>query len=145
MFRMWAPDCLDDQSEREEDFLRRGHVRTPFDDLSSGNRVPDSETRKASRKDEASDDDFPGEDTERYDRQVKNRKKEVNGIMARYRKIDPRIWNDEKFRELTDDGRLVFLFILTHPHLTNLGAMRANIPGLAYEIGWDVERLSKAF
>src|SRR4030095_630743 len=27
----------------------------------------------------------------------------------------------------------------------NLGAMRANIPGLAYEIGWDVERLSKAF
>lgn len=65
--------------------------------------------------------------------------------MARYRKIDTRIWNDEKFRSLSDDGKLVFFFLLTHPHMTSIGAMRATLPGLAAEIGWDVERLSEAF
>lgn len=65
--------------------------------------------------------------------------------MARYRKIDTRIWNDEKFRDLSDDGKLVFFFLLTHPHMTSIGAMRATIPGLAAEIGWVTERLSEAF
>lgn len=65
--------------------------------------------------------------------------------MAHYRKIDVRIWNDEKFRELSDDGKFLFFFVLTHPHLTSVGAMRATIPGLAAEIGWDTERVSKGF
>lgn len=65
--------------------------------------------------------------------------------MARYRKIDPRIWNDEKFRKLTDDGKLIFLFLLTHPHMTMIGAMRASVPGLAAEIGWGLTRFDKAF
>ena len=65
--------------------------------------------------------------------------------MARYRKVDSRIWNDEKFSSLGDDGQLVFLFLLTHPHQTALGAMRASIPGLASEKGWPLERFAKAF
>lgn len=65
--------------------------------------------------------------------------------MARYRKIDTRIWNDERFAQLSDDAKLVFLFLLTHPHLTSLGAMRATLPGLAAELGWPVERFRKAF
>lgn len=65
--------------------------------------------------------------------------------MARYRKVDPRIWNDEKFLSLSDDGKLCFLFVLTHPHMTALGAMRGTIPGLAAEIRWKTERLRKAF
>jgi len=64
--------------------------------------------------------------------------------MALFRKIDPRIWNDEKFRSLSDDARLTFLFILTHPNLTSLGAMRATVPGLAAEIGWTPRRLRAA-
>ena len=64
--------------------------------------------------------------------------------MSRYRKIDPRIWNDEKFRAFSDDGKLAFLFILTHPHMTSLGAMRATLPGLASEIGWHVTRFLDA-
>ena len=31
----------------------------------------------------------------------------------RYRKIDPRIWNDEKFRQFSDRAKLAFLFVLT--------------------------------
>jgi hypothetical protein len=65
--------------------------------------------------------------------------------MARYRKVDPRIWNDAKFRTLSDDGKLIFLFLLTHPQMTSLGAMRGTINGLAAEIGWDQKRFAKGF
>lgn len=65
--------------------------------------------------------------------------------MARYRKIDPRIWNDEKFRRLSDQGKLCFLFLLTHPHMTSLGGMRASLAGLAEEMGWDLKAFRKAF
>ncbi len=62
----------------------------------------------------------------------------------RYRKIDPRIWNDERFRLLGDDGKLVFLFVLTHPHMTAIGAMRASVDGLAAELGWRPRRFKAA-
>ena len=65
--------------------------------------------------------------------------------MGRYRKVDPRIWNDAKFRTLDDQGKLVFFFLLTHPHMTAIGAMRASLPGLAAEIGWGIEAFRKAF
>ena len=52
---------------------------------------------------------------------------------ARFRKIDPYIWNDRKFRELSAMGQLAFLFVLTHQHLTAVGAMRGTLAGLATE------------
>jgi hypothetical protein len=65
--------------------------------------------------------------------------------MGRYRKIDTRIWNDAKFIALSDKGKLAFLFLLTHPHMTSLGAMRATLPGLASELRWDAEAFGEAF
>lgn len=65
--------------------------------------------------------------------------------MSKYRKIDPKIWNDIKFRGLSDRGKLAFIFGLTHPHMTALGAMRATIPGLAAEIGWSAKAFREAF
>ncbi|MGO4643242.1 hypothetical protein AB4Z43_32960 [Mesorhizobium sp. 2RAF45] len=65
--------------------------------------------------------------------------------MSRYRKIDTRIWNDEKFRGLSDEGKLAFFFILTHPNMTALGAMRATLPGLAAELEWPPEGFRQAF
>ena len=65
--------------------------------------------------------------------------------MSRYRKIDPRIWNDQKFRQLSNNGKLVFFMLLTHPSMTALGAMRATLPGLAAEMGWTLEAFQKAF
>jgi len=65
--------------------------------------------------------------------------------VSRYRKVSIHIWNDRKFRDLSDDGKLIFLFILTHPSMTSLGAMRSTPEGLAAEIHWTFERLSKAF
>jgi hypothetical protein len=54
--------------------------------------------------------------------------------MSKYRKVDPSIWNDMKFNSLTVSGKLAFLFLLTHPHMTPVGAMRANLVGLSHEV-----------
>ena len=66
-------------------------------------------------------------------------------MASRYRKVDPRIWNDKKFRNLSDQGKLAFFFLLTHPHMTSIGAMRGTIAGLAEELGWDTEAFREAF
>jgi hypothetical protein len=42
--------------------------------------------------------------------------------MARYRKIDPRIWNDEKFVTFDPLEKLVWFALLTHPLMTPMGA-----------------------
>ena len=65
--------------------------------------------------------------------------------MSFYRKVDTRIWNDEKFMSLSINGKMVFLFLLTHPHMTGLGAMRANIPGLAAELKMDLKAFREGF
>ncbi len=53
--------------------------------------------------------------------------------MGRYRKIDPKIWNDEKFMDMSANGQLACFFMLTHPHMTAVGGIRATISGLASE------------
>lgn len=64
--------------------------------------------------------------------------------MGHYRKIETKIWHDERFCALSDRGQLTFLFLLTHPHLTALGAMRATIVGLAAEKRWSEKDFRKA-
>lgn len=65
--------------------------------------------------------------------------------MSRYRKVDPKVWNDEKFSLLSDKSKLVFFFLLTHPHMTALGAMRASRRGLAAELRWSFTGFCKAY
>jgi hypothetical protein len=65
--------------------------------------------------------------------------------MSRYRKADQMLWCDEKFRALSDDGKLVFLLVLLHPNMTAVGAMRGSVVTLAEDLDWEVERLSKGF
>jgi len=65
--------------------------------------------------------------------------------MSFFRKVDTRIWNDAKFSGLQSHGQLAFLFILTHPHMTSLGAMRATPEGLAAELGWNPKAFREAF
>jgi hypothetical protein len=62
----------------------------------------------------------------------------------RYWKIDPQIWNDEKFRRLTLHGKFLFLFTLTHLQMTSLGAMRATVGGMADELGLSREVCQEA-
>jgi hypothetical protein len=64
--------------------------------------------------------------------------------MGRFRCVEVVIWNDERFRRFSDAGKLSFLFLLTHPSMTALGAMRATIDGLAAELQWSGRRLRAA-
>jgi hypothetical protein len=65
--------------------------------------------------------------------------------VSRFRKVDPKVWNDEKFRELSHGGQLAFFLLLTHPHMTALGGMRATVSGLASESGLPVEAFREVF
>jgi hypothetical protein len=65
--------------------------------------------------------------------------------MARYRNVQCRIWSDKRFKALSDEGKLLFLYVLTHPQQTSVGAFRATAEGLAAELGWKPATVSKRF
>lgn len=60
--------------------------------------------------------------------------------MARFRKIDPRIWNDAKFAGLSSEAKLLFLYLLTSPAMTILGALPIRATAVAEELGLDPKR-----
>ena len=55
------------------------------------------------------------------------------------------VWNDFKYNHLSDNAKLVFVLLLTHQHLTPIGAMRATKSGLAAELHWDLEKFQACF
>jgi hypothetical protein len=69
--------------------------------------------------------------------------------VARYRKIDVRIWGDAKFRELSPlqpSGQALWLYLLTNPETTMVpGAMRLGEAGIAEALGWHLEAFREAF
>jgi hypothetical protein len=69
--------------------------------------------------------------------------------MARYRKIDTRMWGDSRFRELSSPGpsaKYLWVFLLTGPQTSNIpGLYRGGEMALSEELGWDIEGFRKAF
>ena len=69
--------------------------------------------------------------------------------MARYRKIDTRMWADAKFRALSSPpptGKYLWIALLTGPYTTNLpGLFRVGEMALAEELGWPPEGFREAF
>ena len=66
--------------------------------------------------------------------------------MARYRKVEPIIWLDEKFRNLSEKEKYLFLFLLTAPQTGPIpGLFRAGRATLADELGWEASEFDKAF
>lgn len=69
--------------------------------------------------------------------------------MARYRKIDVRMWGDGKFRALSappPSGKYLWIFLLTGPHTTNLpGLFRSGEKALAEELDWPLEGFREGF
>ena len=64
---------------------------------------------------------------------------------VKYRKISPRIWNDAKFYSASLSTQHLFFFILTHPHMTPVGAMRVTPSGLEDELDWEQKGFPEAF
>jgi len=69
--------------------------------------------------------------------------------MARYSKIDRRIWNDEKFRRLSrlqPCGQALFLYLLTNRFVGNVpGVYSAGEAMLAEALGWSVKAFREVF
>ncbi|WP_228124775.1 hypothetical protein [Glaciimonas soli] len=68
---------------------------------------------------------------------------------SRYRKIEVRMWGDEKFRNLTPIppcGQGLWLFLLTGPHTGPVpGLFRSGRAAMAEELDWELEDFDKAF
>lgn len=64
--------------------------------------------------------------------------------MSRYRRIDPRIWHDDKFPRLTRDARLLFFHLITSPRSNSIGCYVQGRPDMAEYCGFSLAGLSKA-
>ena len=69
--------------------------------------------------------------------------------MARYRKIDVRMWDDDKFRKLSPIppcGQGLWVFLLTNPATSVVpGLFRAGEASMAESLGWPLEAFREAF
>lgn len=65
--------------------------------------------------------------------------------MARYRRIDPHIWHDDKFPSLSDDAKLLFFHLITTPRGNPLGCFVQGKTDMAEYLNWSMRRLSTAF
>lgn len=66
--------------------------------------------------------------------------------MARYRPVDTRLWNDRKFLSLSQDGRMLWLFLLTSPlTLAIPGVIVAGEAAIAEQLEWLPERFRERF
>lgn len=60
--------------------------------------------------------------------------------MARYRKIDTRIWNDAKFSKLSNGAKLLFMYLLTSPQTQQIGAVPLRAESVAAELNLDMKQ-----
>ncbi len=69
--------------------------------------------------------------------------------MARYRKVDVRMWGDQKFQalsKLAPSGQALWIFLLTGPHTTIVpGLFRAGRAALAESVGWSADQFDAAW
>ena len=69
--------------------------------------------------------------------------------MARFRKVDVRVWGDEKFRRLSAPqpcGQSLWFYLLTAPETNSIpGLFRAGEAALAESLGWGLEAFREAF
>lgn len=69
--------------------------------------------------------------------------------MSRYRKVDPKMWGDAKFRALTPPppcGQSLFQYLLTCREHTNVpGILNGGKAHFAEALGWPLEGFQKAF
>jgi len=69
--------------------------------------------------------------------------------VARYRKIDIRVWGDKRFNNLSPappNARYLWFFLLTNKHTTNIpGLYEATEEGMAASLGWPLKAFRETF
>ncbi len=64
--------------------------------------------------------------------------------MRRYTKVSPKFWTSPTVRSLSEDGRWLFLYLLTCPHNNLLGLFVAPLGYLTADLRWSEERVRAA-
>jgi len=69
--------------------------------------------------------------------------------MSIFRKVDVRVWSDEKFRQLSPlppSGQSLWFFLLTGPFTGSIpGLFKAGPAAMAEELGWNADAFALAF
>lgn len=65
--------------------------------------------------------------------------------MRDYGKVYSRIWESADFRALSDDGRMLVMYLLTCQHGTISGAFRVPDGYACEDMGWTAERVAEGF
>ena len=65
--------------------------------------------------------------------------------MAQYAKLFKKFWNNKKVRIFTDDEKLLFLYLISNPHVSIMGVYILPKSYIAEDINWEIERVSKGF
>lgn len=63
---------------------------------------------------------------------------------SRFSKIYVKIWYSNDFRSLSEDGKLLFLYLLTSPHRNMGGYYPIPIPYLCYDLNLDEDKVRNA-
>jgi len=66
-------------------------------------------------------------------------------VAARFRKVYPLIWHDERFQELAAEEKLVALYVLTCPQSNRIGLFRFSVAEAAECLGMVPETFAKRF
>ena len=66
----------------------------------------------------------------------------VKGDSVRYRKIDPRVWKDEKFFRLNPEEKLIALYVIT-AQSNRIGLFSFSSAMACEELGMDSETFAK--
>jgi hypothetical protein len=61
-----------------------------------------------------------------------------------YGKVKDTFWTDKKIRSLSDDAKMLALYLMTGPHRNILGCMRVPSGYITEDLGWASERLADA-
>lgn len=65
--------------------------------------------------------------------------------MRDYGKVNTAFWGSDDIRALSDDGKLLALYLMTGPHTNLIGCFRVPDGYVSEDLGWDVERVSEGF
>ncbi len=63
---------------------------------------------------------------------------------SRYSKVFVKIWHSKDFRMLSEEGKMLFLYLLTSPHRNMGGFYYLPFPYLCFDIGLDEKRVARA-
>jgi len=65
--------------------------------------------------------------------------------MAEYGQVQLSFWTHLDIQGLTDQGKLLAIYLLTGPHSNGLGCFRCPVGYVAEDLGWNIEKVQESY